>query len=216
MNFIDEELYFEASNLANRICEEVASEFDIPIHKVKNVHIKNYMEQVKNIAFIDVSFGDHLDNLLLGSISKVFGEIIISINKTMIWERRLFTCMHEIGHFYFDLDSLNAGNQLTDMMNEDGYLPDDLPREFRANVTASVLMSNDSALRFSIQKFNSFNKIAEYFCMSKSALRVRLTEYLMYHFNCSPNYSYQLVNDFVYSDGREFRKIINKKSIQLM
>ncbi len=212
MNFIDEELYFEASNLANKVCNEISKEYDIPIHKVKNIHVKKYMEQVNNVAFIDVNFGNHLDSLLLGSISKVFGEIIISINKTMIWERRLFTCMHEIGNFYFDIDSLNAGNQLTDMISESGYLPDDMPMEFRANVAASVFMANDEALRYAVVNLKSFDKIANYFCISKSALRIRLTEYLIYHENYSPNFSYTLVNDLVYSKGLKFRNFFERKA----
>lgn len=210
MNFVDEGIYFEASNLANELCKEVSREYDIPEHKVKNLHIKRYMEEIEAVSFLEVSFGNQLDKLLLGAISKVFGEVIISINKSVMFERQLFTCMHEVGHYYFDLEDLNKGNQLTDMIYEDGYLSEDLPREFRANVVASVLMSNDKALKYAVCKFKTFNQVADYFFMSKSAFRVRLTEYLMYHHNCSPDFSYQLVNDFCYSKGNKFKDVFLK------
>lgn len=210
MSFIDEGIYFEASNLANGLAKEVARAYNIPIYCVNCRYIRKYVEEFEGISFLEVSFGKHLDQMLLGAISKVFGEIIISINKTVMYERKLFTSMHEVGHFYFDLEDLNAGNQLTDMINENGYLPEDFAREYRANVTASVLMANDEALKYAIRKFKTIKEVANYFFMSKSALRIRLREYLIYHLGCSPNYAFRLVNDYVYSNGQLFKTVFYK------
>lgn len=65
------------------------------------------------------------------------------------------------------------------MISENGYFSEDLPKEYRANVGANVLMANDLALNHAVIKFNSFEEIAKYFFMSKAALFNRLTKFLI-------------------------------------
>lgn len=210
MNYVNEGLYFEASNLANSLSKDVGRYYNLPVEKVKCFHIQEYIEQVEDVEFLNIDFGTHLNKLMVGSIAKVYDEVLVSINKNVMLERQLFTSMHEIGHFYFDLPDLEKGSPLSDMLSEDGYFPEDLPREYRANVTASVLMANDEALRYAINRFPSYQNVCNYFYMSKAALQNRLVEYLSYVQNCTSQYAFSLVNDYRYSDGKKFRNVFFK------
>lgn len=79
-----------------------------------------------------------------------------------------------------------------------------MPKEYRANVGASVLMANDLALKYTLYRFSSFEEVAKYFFMSKSALFNRLTEYLIFNKNCHPDYARSLINRYRYRNNKAF------------
>nr|WP_308168004.1 ImmA/IrrE family metallo-endopeptidase [Enterococcus innesii] len=207
MNYVDEDIYFEASNFANEFVKEISKYIGLPVYRVKCMHVKQYMEEVEEVDFLEVEFEEHLNGIVIGSIAKIFGEVLITINKNTIYPRKWFTTMHEVGHYFFDLITLKDGMSLSDMVTDEGYLPEDLPREYRANVIASVLMANDEALIYAINKFKCYHSVCNYFYMSKAALQNRLVEYLVYIKNCAPRYAFSLVNNYRYCDGVQFKKI---------
>ena len=218
MNYVDEDIYFEASNFANELVKEISEYIGLPVYRMKCMHVKQYMEEVEDVDFLEVEFEEHLNGIVIGSIAKIYGEVLISINKNSIYPRRCFTSMHEVGHYFFDLIDLEDGMSLSDMVTDEGYLPEDLPREYRANVTASILMANDEALIYAVKKFKCYKSVCNYFYMSKAALQNRLLEHLVYIKNCTPSYAFTLVSNYRYSDGTQFKKIFfnQQDSIQII
>lgn len=208
MDFISEELYFEAFNLSNELIKEVAYYSSKNIEQVKCFDIEKYVKEVEDVEFVEYTFQKQLKNRMLGSTSKVYDEIIIATNKDLILQRKNFTKMHEIIHYYRDIPYINTETHtFSDMISENGYFPEDLPKEHRANVGASILMANDAALHYALKKFHSFKEVADYFFMSKSALRNRIIEHLIYINNCTPQYAFSLFNDYFFCSGKKFRRI---------
>lgn len=117
---------------------------------------------------------------MLGSITKVYGEIIITTNQNLMLERQNFTKMHEIIHYYRDIPYLGESHAFSDMILEDTYLPEDYEKELRANIGVSILMANDQVLSYALRKFRNFDEVANYFFMSKSVLRKRILQYLKF------------------------------------
>ena len=89
---------------------------------------------------MNYGFKNNLSKLMLGSINKIQDEIIITTNKNLMLERRSFTKMHEIIHFYRDVSYLSETHAFFDSIIEGEYKTMYLPREYRANVCASILM----------------------------------------------------------------------------
>lgn len=196
LDYVDSGLYFEASDIANELCNEAAAYLSKPIERVNCFDVKTYVEEVEDIEFIEVTFKKHLRKMMLGSTSKIAGEIFISINAELMIERKNFTCMHEIIHYYRDIPYEQENHTFSDMIEENGYLSEDFPKEYRANVGASILMANDQALQYALKKFETFEEVARYFFMSKAALFNRLSDYLIYVHNCTPSYSRTLINHY--------------------
>jgi len=92
--------------------------------KIKNSR-ENYVNEVEDVEFIDYDFKDNLSKKMLGSITKVHGEIIITTNQHLMLERKNFTKMHEIIHYYKDVPYLGESHAFSDMILEDAYLPED-------------------------------------------------------------------------------------------
>ncbi|HFD6463397.1 ImmA/IrrE family metallo-endopeptidase [Enterococcus faecium] len=210
MNVISEELYFEAADLANELSEEVGYYCSKKMEHVKCYDIESYVNEVENVEFIDYDFKDNLSKKMLGSITKVHGEIIITTNQHLMLERKNFTKMHEIIHYYRDVPYLGEAHAFSDMILEDTYLPEDYEKELRANIGASILMANDQALPYALRKFRNFNEVANYFFMSKAALRKRILQYLEFTGGCTYETAYKLFKDYYYKSGRELLKFLYK------
>lgn len=204
LNFINEELYFEATNLTNELINEVSYFSSKKIEEVKCFDIEDYVKKIEDVEFCDYPFQKQLKKNMLGSITKVYDEIIITTNENLVLERKNFTKMHEIIHYYRDIPNISDCHSLSDMISENGYLVEDLPKEYRANVGASILLANEQALLYAIQKFHSFHQVADYFFMSKSALHNRLKEYLIFVCNCSPQNAYKLVYEYRMGNNNNF------------
>ncbi|EJC3746413.1 ImmA/IrrE family metallo-endopeptidase [Enterococcus faecium] len=198
MDFIREELYFEAVDFANKLAHEVSVYYSKNIEKIKCFDIEDYIIEKDIAEIIYYDFKKQLRDKMLGSTTKILNEVLITINKNLMCERRNFTEMHEIVHLYKDIPYAKEGHTFSDMISENGYFSEDLPKEYRANVGASVLMANDLALKYALNKFSSFEEVAKYFFMSKAALFNRLTEYLIFIKNCHPVYARCLVNEYRY------------------
>ncbi|EGP5281384.1 ImmA/IrrE family metallo-endopeptidase [Enterococcus faecium] len=203
MNVISEELYFEAADLANELSEEVSYYCSKKMEHVKCYDIENYLNEVEDVEFIDYDFKDNLSKKMLGSITKVHGEIIITTNQHLMLERKNFTKMHEIIHYYRDVLYLGEAHAFSDMILEDTYLPEDYEKELRANIGASILMANDRALPYALKKFRNFNEVANYFFMSKAALRKRILQYLEFTGGYTSDEAYKLFKNYYYRNELE-------------
>lgn len=205
---ISEELYFEAADLANELSEEVSYYCSKKMEHVKCYDIENYVNEVENIEFIEYKFKNNLSKKLLGSITKVHGEIIITTNQQLMLERKDFTKMHEIIHYFRDVPYLGESHAFSDMILEDTYLPEDYEKELRANIGASILMANDRALPYALKKFRNFDEVANYFFMSKAALRKRILQYLEFTGGYTAEEAYRLFKNYYYYKRFELLKLL--------
>lgn len=203
---ISEELYFEAADLANELSEEVSYYCSKKMEHVKCYDIENYVNEVENIEFIEYKFKNNLSKKLLGSITKVHGEIIITTNQQLMLERKDFTKMHEMIHYYRDIPYLGESHAFSDMILKDTYLPEDYEKELRANIGASILMANDRALPYALRKFRNFNEVANYFFMSKAALRKRILQYLEFTGGYTSEEAYRLFKKYYYRNELEIHR----------
>lgn len=211
MDFYNEDAFRDATYVANSIAQKTAKFYDIEVKDVKNFHIKEFVEDDKVAIYAEHFFKPPLDKLMLGSTQKVEGIIVLAVNALSMVERKFFSEMHETMHAYCDPIKENDGRAFSDLLLEEGYLPEDEYIEKRANFGAGILMSNDEALIYGINKFRNFMHTANYFFMSKGAFKNRLRAYLVFERDCTPEYAFQLVHKYEMGCGMDFYNIINTK-----
>lgn len=211
MDFYNEDAFRDATYVANSIAQKTAKFYDIEVKDVKNFHIKEFVEDDKVAIYAEHYFKPPLDKLMLGSTQKVEGIIVLAVNALSMVERKFFSEMHETMHAYCDPIKENDGRAFSDLLLEEGYLPEDEYIEKRANFGAGILMSNDEALVYGINKFRNLMHTANYFFMSKGAFKNRLRAYLVFERDCTPEYAFQLVHKYEMGCGMDFYNIINMK-----
>ncbi|TRZ33255.1 toxin [Enterococcus avium] len=209
MDFYDEDAYREASFVANSIAKRTADFYGIEVKDVKNFHIKNFVEEDKLAIYVEHYFKPPLDRIMLGSTQMVEGVIVLAVNKLSMIERRYFSEMHETIHAYCDPIKENGGRAFSDLVTEEDYLAEDEFTEKRANCGAGILMANDEALIYAINKFRNFYRTANFFFMSKGAYRNRVRTFLVFERDCTPQYAYKLVHKYECGFGSDFYRIIN-------
>ena len=211
MNYYNPSLYFEAHKIASEISANVSNYLNKDIRFTKCFDIEFYVRDIENVDFFDHTFKKQMKRKMLGSTSKVLDKVvIITTNRDLRVERKNYTKMHEIIHYYRDIPFVKAGHEFYDLLDQNFYKPEDIEKEYRANIGASILLANDIALEYAIQKFNTFNEVADYFFMSKSALHNRLDEHLVYVQNIHPNNSYKIVNMYRNGNKKVFYDIFFK------
>lgn len=129
MDFISKELYFEAFNFSNELIKEVSYYSSKNIEQVKCFDIEKYVKEVEDVEFVEYTFQKQLKRRMLGSISKVDDEVIITTNKELMLERKNFTKMYEVIHYYIDIPKINnATHTFSDILLKNGYLMEDFPK----------------------------------------------------------------------------------------
>lgn len=209
MDFYDEDAFRDATFVANSIAQRTADFYGIEVKDVKNFHIKEFVEEDKLAIYAEHYFKPPLDKLMLGSTQKVEGIIVLAVNALSMVERKFFSEMHETIHAYCDPIKENDGRAFSDLLLEEGYLPEDEFIEKRANFGAGILMANDEALIFGINKFRNFLRTANFFFMSKGAFKNRLRAFLVFERDCTPQYAYKLVHKYENGFGTDFYRVIN-------
>lgn len=189
-------LYFEVSDLANDIANKVAKYLSKKVEYIKCCDIEQYMTEVKNIEFIDYKFKNNLSKVLLGSISKIQDEFIITTNKNLSDEYKNFTKMHEIIHYYRDYSYISKSHAFSDFILQKDYLPEDFDKEVAADIGAGILMANDQALSYAIKIYNNFDEISKYFFMNRKVLRTRIIQYLELNQGLPYLIAHQKFNEF--------------------
>ncbi|EHQ9041284.1 toxin, partial [Enterococcus faecalis] len=91
VDFISKKLYFEAFNFSNKLIKEVSYYSSKNIEQVKCFDIEKYVKEVEDVEFVEYTFQKQLKRRMLGSISKVDDEVIITTNKELMLERKNFT-----------------------------------------------------------------------------------------------------------------------------
>lgn len=196
MDCICDGLYFEVSDLANDIANKAAKHLSKKVEYVRCSDIEQYMTEVENIEFIDYNFKNNLNKVLLGSISKVQDEFIITTNKNLSDEYKNFTKMHEIIHYYRDYSYLSESHAFSDFILQKDYLPEDFDKEVAADIGASILMANDQALKYAINIYNNFDEISKYFFINRNVLRTRIIQYLEFKKDLPYLVAHQKFNEY--------------------
>ncbi|WP_066026172.1 ImmA/IrrE family metallo-endopeptidase [Enterococcus mundtii] len=199
MDCIYDGLYYEVSDLANDIANKAAKYLSKKVEYIRCSDIEQYMTEVENIEFIDYKFKNNLNKVLLGSISKVQDEFIITTNKNLSDEYKNFTKMHEIIHYYRDYTYLSKSHAFSDFILQKDYLPEDFDKEVAADIGASILMANDRALKYALLNFKNFNSVVKHFAISKKVLKTRIFQYLEFAENHTYKSSYQLFRNYYYN-----------------
>lgn len=81
-------------------------------------------------------------------------------------------------------------------------------KKLRANIGASILMANDRALPYALKKFRNFNEVANYFFMSKAALRKRILQYLEFTGGYTSDEAYRLFKKYYYRNELEILRYL--------
>lgn len=97
------------------------------------------MNKVENVEFIDYELKNNLSKKMFDSITKAHDKIIVTTNQTRMLERKKFTKMNEIIHYYKDIPYLGESHTFPDIILEDTYLPENYEKEFRANIGPAFL-----------------------------------------------------------------------------
>ncbi|MBV7391091.1 ImmA/IrrE family metallo-endopeptidase [Enterococcus sp. ALS3] len=208
MDFYDEDIYWEASTLAHKIVNQVNIYNNGDLKNLNVFHIKSYVEETQNAIYTTYRFKKLLSGMMAGSVQKIQGMFVISVNDSSMIERRFFSEMHETIHLFSDSFDENDGRAFSELIKEKDYLPEDYRREQIANFGAGILMANDEALVHCIHKFKKFHHCANFFFMSKKAFEVRLRTFLVFNKNLTPQYAYKVVNNYKSGNYYDLRKLL--------
>lgn len=206
---LDYDTYFEYHDQSYQVIEKVADYYRLELKDLRWDHYRDYAIDVENIKIVPYGFGHVSSKLLSANILKMGDAVGISYNTSMVDGRQRFSILHEIGHFFFDLNQEEYRQGFSELLNGSGYSEEDMPREQRANVFASLAMANNEALRECLKNGMSFSKMCNEFQLSNAALYVRLFDLLTKLFRLNPNIARQAVNSYRYSgDNSKIVRII--------
>ncbi|EOI00719.1 hypothetical protein UAY_01822 [Enterococcus moraviensis ATCC BAA-383] len=210
---LDYDSYFEYHDQTYIIIDKIANYYGLELKDLRWNHFKDYAIDVENIEIIPYRFGEVLTEHLSGNIIRFDNNYGISFNSLMNYGRQRFSILHELGHFYFDMDQSKASQSFSDLLEGNGYSEEDFPKEARANVFASLTMINNEALKECFRKNMSFEDITVEFGTSKAALYVRIFDFLTKLYMLNPSIARQALNNYRYSGDSS--KILRFISVSL-
>lgn len=196
---IDYDTYFEYHDQSYIIIEKVADYYGIELKDLRWDHYRDYAIDVEDIDVVSYRFGEVASKYLSGNIMNFFGNYGISYNPFMVEGRQRFSILHELGHYYFDMDKSKTTQSFSDLLDGNGYSVEDAPKEDRANIFASLALINNEALKDCFRNRMSFVQICEEFEISHAALYVRLYDFLTKLFMLNHSLARQAVNQYRYS-----------------
>lgn len=206
---LDYDTYFEYHDQSYQVIEKVADYYGFELKNLRWDHFRDYIIDVENVKIIPYEFGDVSSKLFSANILKMGNKVGITYNNSMVYGRQRFSILHEIGHYFFDFNQEEYRQGFSELLNGQGYSTEDMPRELRANVFASLAMANNEALRECLKNGMNFSKLCNEFQLSNAALYVRLLDLLTMLFRLNPNVARQAVNSYRYSgDNTKIVRII--------
>lgn len=196
---LDYDTYFEYHDQSYMIIVKVADYYGIELQDLRWQHFKDYAIDVEMIEVIPYNFGEVSSKYLSGNIMQYYGNYGISFNPRMVKGRQIFSILHELGHYFFDMDKTKNTQVFSDLLDGKGYSSEDEPKENRANVFASLTLANNEALRKCLKNGMGFSELCTEFQMSNAALYVRLYDLLTKLFMLNHNIAIQVINNFRYA-----------------
>lgn len=118
-----------------------------------------------------------------GMIVKDNEETTLTYNSNMSLKRQNFTISHELTHFLYHLDDEN--HFFTDSKSTLNYSSSDMLLEFQANIGASAILLPDPVFIHELKKGSSIGQLSNKYCISESAIYVRLLQTMQGHFEAN-------------------------------
>lgn len=156
-----------------------------------------------NVKVVPFRFNGVASELQAGSLVIRNSKAKIFYNSTMIKSRINFTICHETGHFIFDTNYGETPEYLASSWLGE-YDDDEVFNEKLTDATAGVIMCPDIVILKYMETDLSFIRMAENLKMSKSALYVRLIQFIYTKIGCKESHAVELVNKFRYTNDRYF------------
>lgn len=157
---------------------------------------KSYFSDKYDIDYIEYPFKSSLQKRLSGSIKMAGNCAIIGYNGSMSPSRQCFSQAHETGHF-FDSLVLNTGEsqQFEDLL-EKNYGESNLPDEWFANISAGMMLVEESGLLYSLRRGISFQSLCNLYSVSNTCLNIRLKQLLQFGYQVNSYYAYEAVTKY--------------------
>lgn len=206
---LDYDTYFEYHDQSYEVIEKVAHYYGLELKDIRWDHFRDYVIDVENVKIVPYDFGNVSSKLFSANILKMGNAVGISYNISMVYGRQRFSILHEIGHYFFDFNQDDYRQGFSELLNGQGYQEEDIPKEYRANVFASLAMANNEAIRNSLNSGMTFYELCREFELSNAALYVRLLDLLTMLFRLNHNIARQAVNSYrYYNDNSKIVRII--------
>lgn len=141
---------------------------------------------------------------------------IVFLNGELFFPRLVFTTMHELSHifkFKIDPNYMAAFAKLNASDPSSVYPSEILPFENKANVMASNLMLNSTALYRDVMAGFTFDQLLRKYSFSNSALHNRLNDYLIHSLHLNDRFALSALITYRYSGtqgAEKFRATLNR------
>lgn len=183
---VNKEDYFNILESLKDFTDGVKSYFGIEKKELRWYHYKEYCENEKGYIFDGFEFKKSVSHKMGGNTMVLDDNtILISYNTNVLQTRQNFTQMHEIYHANFDIKLYSKGQNFYNLIQSNGYTSDEQILELKADLGASILMVSDEALIDNIIRGYSFSELCDIFEISKSALELRIKNFLIFNLDLS-------------------------------
>lgn len=157
-----------------------------------------YASQKLNIDIQPYHFKSVARKILSGTlfIDSVNDTALIAYNPEMPKNRQTFTKLHELYHYFENINGSSSNQHFSDLLKHKNYSEDELPDEIEANFGASLIFLPSTKLNYMVKDGYSFQTISRMLGMSHPALRNRLRDELYYHCEIPRNLGWKIVYHF--------------------
>lgn len=205
------EFYSNVRLQMNSLADRVSLKINKSPASLRWTDFKSYFSDKYDIDYIEYPFKSSLRKRLSGSI-KIAGDCaIIGYNGNVSPNRQRFSQAHETGHL-FDSLVLNTGEtqQFEDLL-EKNYGESNLPDEWFANISAGMMLIEESGLLYELQQGLSFHSLCHLYSVSEGCLNIRLKQLLQYKYQTNRYYAYEAVTKYrLYSDNSDLLQCLSQ------
>ena len=178
---------------------------------------KSYFTDRYDIDYIEYPFNTSLQKRLSGSIKMAGDCAIIGYNGIMSPNRQHFSQMHETGHFFENLVLDTGETQQFEDLLEKNYGESNLPDEWFANISAGMMLIEESGLLYALQQGLSFQSLCRLYSVSNACLNIRLKQLLQFGYQVNSYYAYEAVTKYrLYSDNSDLLKCLSRVELFVM
>ena len=205
-------LYFETQAFTDKLINEISINMSKRKELINCYDIEAYVKETENIDFFDYPFKKQSRKLIWGSVTKIGDVTMVATAQHLKIEIKNFTKMHEIIHHYFDYttDMPNNEKSFDTLLIKKGYLPEDYPKEFRANKGAGMLLINKKALKYAFSTYDDLEKMASFFNVNDIVLKIRILDELIYSHNLSYKQANLIYNSYYFQQQTQLKEILLK------
>lgn len=204
--------YKEAEKNSNKIRKITANYFNVSETSLRYRDYVNYCINKKNVDFVPYQFTGDAAKIFAGSLMIGNNSTIIGFNSTMNDGRCHFTQLHEINHLFNDVKEGATGESFPDLLQAEGYNPEEQYREAVANFGASMLLIPEEPMYKCILEGHDLEQgFSREFESSYSANFTRLRDYLIYICGATAYGAWSAIEEYkaLYSNSRLYKHFQN-------